>query len=164
GEPRLLTDHPVGVSGGVEFAPDSGRIAYLARVPEEGRYGTAEGVGPEAEPPRHIRQFTYRIDGVGFYADRPQHVFVLELPAPPDPIDQPPGTAARAEALAADDDAGPAGADESGAGAEAEDAPAGGKEALAAGARKELDVAPVQVTSGTGEHREAVWAAGGSQL
>src|SRR5699024_8935530 len=29
---------------------------------------------------------------------------------------------------------------------------------------KELDVAPVQVTSGTGEHREAVWAAGGSQL
>src|SRR5690625_808333 len=31
GEPRLLTDHPVGVSGGVEFAPDSGRIAYLDR-------------------------------------------------------------------------------------------------------------------------------------
>src|SRR5690606_40056821 len=41
GEPRRLTDHPLGVSAPV-WSPDSTRLAYLARVPEPGRYGTDE--------------------------------------------------------------------------------------------------------------------------
>src|SRR5690625_3857215 len=84
GEPVVLTDHPLGVAGPVESAPDSTRIADAARVPGPAGYGTAEGVGPEAEPPRHITRFTYRLDGIGFYADRPQQVFVIDVPEPED--------------------------------------------------------------------------------
>src|SRR4051812_10922739 len=53
GAPRRLTEHPLG-AGAPVWSPDSRRVAYTARVPEDGRYGTAEGVGPEAEPPRLI--------------------------------------------------------------------------------------------------------------
>ncbi|WP_022919646.1 S9 family peptidase [Ruania albidiflava] len=89
GEPRVLTDHPLGVSAPVP-APDSTRVAYTARVPEPGRYGTVDGVGPGAEPPRHITTFRYRLDGAGFLPDKPQHVFVLDLPSPADPVDDVP--------------------------------------------------------------------------
>lgn len=85
GEPQMLTSHPLGVSGAPVFSPDSTRIAYTARVPEQGRYGTVDGVGPGAEPPRHITRFSYRRDGAGFTLDRPQHVFVVEVPEPADP-------------------------------------------------------------------------------
>jgi dipeptidyl aminopeptidase/acylaminoacyl peptidase len=50
-------------------------------VPEHGRYGTVEGVGPEAEPPRLITTLKYRQDDLGFVLDRRSHVFVLDLPA-----------------------------------------------------------------------------------
>jgi dipeptidyl aminopeptidase/acylaminoacyl peptidase len=83
GSPRRLTDHPLG-AGAPVWSPDSRRLAYTARVPEEGRYGTAEGVGPEAEPPRLITSLQYRLDDVGFLADRRSHVFVLDLPAGPE--------------------------------------------------------------------------------
>jgi dipeptidyl aminopeptidase/acylaminoacyl peptidase len=79
GTARRLTDHPLG-AGEPVWAPDSRRLAYAARVPEEGRYGTAEGVGPEAEPPRLITTLKYRQDDVGFVRDRPSQVFVLDLP------------------------------------------------------------------------------------
>lgn len=79
GEPRRLTDHPLG-AGAPVWAPDSRRLAYVARVPEAGRYGTADGVGPEAEPPRLITTLQYRADGVGFLTDRRSQVFVLDLP------------------------------------------------------------------------------------
>jgi dipeptidyl aminopeptidase/acylaminoacyl peptidase len=49
-------------------------------VPEHGRYGTVDGVGPGAEPPRLITTLKYRRDAVGFLADRPSQVFVLDLP------------------------------------------------------------------------------------
>lgn len=71
------THHPLG-AGGPEWSPDSTRIAYVARVPEDGRYGTKDGVGPDKEPPRHITTLRYRRDGVGFTLDRRQHVFVLD--------------------------------------------------------------------------------------
>lgn len=89
GEPRVLTDHPLGVSAPVP-SPDSTRVAYTARVPERGRYGTVDGVGPGAEAPRHITTFRYRLDGAGFLLDKPQHVFVLELPSSADPVDDVP--------------------------------------------------------------------------
>jgi dipeptidyl aminopeptidase/acylaminoacyl peptidase len=83
GAPRRLTDHPLGAEAPV-WSPDSRRLAYTARVPEEGRYGTAEGVEAEAEPPRLITTLKYRLDDVGFVVDRRQHVFVIEVPADPD--------------------------------------------------------------------------------
>jgi dipeptidyl aminopeptidase/acylaminoacyl peptidase len=86
GEPVRLTDAPLGVSQ-PRFSPDGTRIAYLARVPEEGRY--IAGEDPGAEPPRHITTYRYRADGVGFLRDRPQHLFVVDLPADPQPGDLP---------------------------------------------------------------------------
>ena len=80
GEPRRLTDHHLG-AGALVWAPDSRRLAYVARVPEPGRYGTVDGVGPAAEPPRLITTLQYRLDGTGFLADRRSQVFVLDLPA-----------------------------------------------------------------------------------
>ncbi|WP_324273299.1 hypothetical protein [Blastococcus brunescens] len=80
GEPRTLTGHRLG-AGAPVWSPDSRRLAYVARVPEQGRYGTVDGVGAEAEPPRLITSLQYRRDGVGFLADKPSQVFVLDLPA-----------------------------------------------------------------------------------
>jgi dipeptidyl aminopeptidase/acylaminoacyl peptidase len=78
GEARKLTDGPLGVSDPV-WSPDSTRLAYVARVPEEGRYGTKEGVDAGQEPPRRITKLFYRVDDVGFLLDRPRHVFVISL-------------------------------------------------------------------------------------
>jgi dipeptidyl aminopeptidase/acylaminoacyl peptidase len=80
GTARRLTEHLLG-AGAPVWAPDSRRLAYAARVPEQGRYGTVEGVGPGAEPPRLITTLTYRMDDVGFLTDRRSQVFVLDLPA-----------------------------------------------------------------------------------
>lgn len=85
GEPVVLTEHVLGVTGRPAWSPDSSRLAYTARLPEEGRYGSAEGVGPDAEPARRITTFTYRRDGVGFSIGRPAQVFVLDVPPPADP-------------------------------------------------------------------------------
>ena len=73
GEPRSVTDHPLG-AGAPVWSPDSGKIAYLARVPDEGRYGGK----PDAEPPRQITTLQFREDGLGFFIDRRSHVFVVE--------------------------------------------------------------------------------------
>jgi dipeptidyl aminopeptidase/acylaminoacyl peptidase len=78
GEGRRLTDHPLGVTGPV-WSPDSTRLAYTARVPEPGRYGTDPRVPPEAEPPRRITTMAYRIDNLGFLVDRRSHVWVAEV-------------------------------------------------------------------------------------
>ncbi|NYJ08897.1 S9 family peptidase [Petropleomorpha daqingensis] len=93
GAARQLTSCAMG-AGAPVWSPDSRRLAFVARVPEEGRYGTVEGVGPEAEPPRLITTFQYRQDDVGFVADRRSQVFVVALPedgtddaaAPPQPV------------------------------------------------------------------------------
>ncbi|QFG69093.1 alpha/beta hydrolase family protein [Ornithinimicrobium pratense] len=84
GDARLLTDTKLGV---VAFAwsPDGGQIAYAARVPEEGRYGTDESVKPDQEAPRLIEHSTYLADGLGYVLDRPSKIFLVdldELPAP----------------------------------------------------------------------------------
>ncbi|UJP38750.1 S9 family peptidase [Cellulomonas palmilytica] len=77
GEPFRVTDQPLG-AGQPRFSPDGRRIAYVARVPEDGRY-VADG-DPGAERPRLITQLRNRVDGVGHLRDRVRQVFVLELP------------------------------------------------------------------------------------
>ncbi|WP_067137379.1 S9 family peptidase [Microtetraspora malaysiensis] len=74
GEPRKVTDEPLGVSEPV-WSPDSRRLAFVARVPEEGRYGENK---PEKERPRRITGFKYRRDNLGFFLDRRSHVFVVD--------------------------------------------------------------------------------------
>lgn len=80
GEPVRLTDAPLGVQT-ARFSPDGTALAYLARVPDEGRY-TADGE-PGAERPRHITELPYRHDGVGFTRDKRRQLFVVDVPADP---------------------------------------------------------------------------------
>src|SRR5690606_20789886 len=78
GEPRRLTDQPLG-AGAPAWSPDGRRIAYVARVPEQGRYGTDEAVKPDQEAPRLIEHSRYLADGLGYVLDRPTHLFVVDL-------------------------------------------------------------------------------------
>jgi dipeptidyl aminopeptidase/acylaminoacyl peptidase len=82
GEPRRVTDHPLG-AGTPVWSPDSRQIAYVARVPDEGRYTGDKGKGAESEPPRRITTLRYREDNLGFFIDRRSHVFVVA------PFDEP---------------------------------------------------------------------------
>ena len=81
GEARKLTSLHLG-AGEPVWAPDSRRIAFTARVPEAGRYGTPDADGetpePAAEAPRRITRMDYRIDDVGFLRDRMQRLFVVD--------------------------------------------------------------------------------------
>lgn len=77
GEPRQLCEHPLGAER-FAWSPDSTRIAYVARVPEPGRYGTDEDVPPSKEPPRRITTLQFRLDNLGFTFDRRPHVFVID--------------------------------------------------------------------------------------
>jgi dipeptidyl aminopeptidase/acylaminoacyl peptidase len=82
GEPRRLTEHPLGVGNPV-WHPGSGRLVYQARVPEEGRYGSVEGVGPEKEPPRRITRLRYKLDGFGFLGARYSQLWTVDVDARP---------------------------------------------------------------------------------
>src|SRR6266540_2628786 len=77
GEPWQLCEHPLGVER-FSWSPDSTRIAYVARVPEPGRYGTDDDVPPGKEPPRRITTLHFRLDNIGFTFDRRPHVFVID--------------------------------------------------------------------------------------
>jgi dipeptidyl aminopeptidase/acylaminoacyl peptidase len=80
GEPVQASDAPLGVS---EFAwsPDGTRLAYTARVPEPGRYGSVEGLEPDAESPRRITGVRWHANGLGYVADRPAQIFLTPVPA-----------------------------------------------------------------------------------
>lgn len=81
GDAKRLTALPLGVENPV-WAPDSRRIAFLARVAETGRYGTAgedgETAESAAEAPRRITRMDYRIDDIGFLRDRMKRLFVVD--------------------------------------------------------------------------------------
>jgi dipeptidyl aminopeptidase/acylaminoacyl peptidase len=77
GEAEKLTDHQLGVDSHV-WSPDAMTIAYIARVPEPGRYEHGDDARPAGkEAPRRIDRFEYRIDGIGFLLDRPSHLWVV---------------------------------------------------------------------------------------
>ncbi len=86
GEPLVVTDARLGVC---EFAlsDDGSRLAFCARVPEPGRYGTLEGVGPDAEDPRLIDTLQFQFNGTGYTGDQRCHLFVVDVP---DPHGEPP--------------------------------------------------------------------------
>ncbi|MEU4803111.1 S9 family peptidase [Actinosynnema sp. NPDC023587] len=83
GEARKLTDLKLG-AGVPVWSPDSTRLAFTARVPEPGRYGTTavEGEDPpaaDAEAARHILRLDYRIDDLGFTTDRSPRLHTVGL-------------------------------------------------------------------------------------
>lgn len=80
GEAVRLTDAPLG-AGPARWSPDGASLAFLARVPEEGRY--VPGGDASAERPRHITELPYRNDGVGFTRDKRRQLFVLAVPVDP---------------------------------------------------------------------------------
>ncbi len=95
GEPMVVTDAPLGVR---EFAlsDDGTRAAFIAGVPEQGRYGTTDGVPSAQEDPRLITSYQFQLNGTGYTADQRTHVFVLDLPDPAgEPPVQPVGRAAK---------------------------------------------------------------------
>lgn len=94
GEPQMLTDRPMGVSG-FTWSPDSRFIAFTSRTAEPGRYGSIDGVGGADEAPRRINTYNYRADGLGYSQDKIQGLFSVEVPAPgAEPFIKPRGRAA----------------------------------------------------------------------
>ncbi|MBT1001758.1 S9 family peptidase [Paenarthrobacter sp. DKR-5] len=79
GEPFALTDQKLGVSE-FDWSPDSTQLVFGSRVPEEGRYGTVDGVAPGAEDPRRITGFKYRMNGAGYLTDKRAQLFVVDVP------------------------------------------------------------------------------------
>ncbi|WGW13837.1 S9 family peptidase [Saxibacter everestensis] len=102
GEPLRLTDAPLG-AGEPTFAPDSGSIAYTARVPEEGRYGTDPDVSPGAEPPRHVTTRSYLSNDAGYVIDQRQQVFVVDVPLRDDSLPTAPAQLPESRQLTAGD-------------------------------------------------------------
>ncbi|HEX5116670.1 MAG TPA: S9 family peptidase [Pseudonocardiaceae bacterium] len=83
GEPIRLTSLPIGVGRPV-WAPDSSRIAFGARIPEPGRYGTVDDEWgnapiPDAEAPRVITTMDYQLDTLGYLIDKRRRLFVLDV-------------------------------------------------------------------------------------
>ena len=79
GEPLKLTDAKLGVSE-FHWSNDGSKIAYIARVPEPGRYGTVEGLVAAAEPARQITAVRYKANAVGYIIDRRSQVFAVAVP------------------------------------------------------------------------------------
>lgn len=95
GEAARVSDAKLGV-GEFCWSPDSARIAWVARVPEEGRYGTLDGVPADQEDPRHITGYQFRANGLGWSRDRVRQLFVADVPDPfAEPPVKPVGRAAR---------------------------------------------------------------------
>jgi dipeptidyl aminopeptidase/acylaminoacyl peptidase len=79
GEPVPVTDRKLGVSE-FAWAPDGRSLAFVSRDPEQGRYGTVEGLEPNAEPARRIRTLKYQSNGLGYITDRRSHVYLTPVP------------------------------------------------------------------------------------
>jgi dipeptidyl aminopeptidase/acylaminoacyl peptidase len=78
GDAQMITELPGG-AGAPVWSPDSTKIAFSTRVPDEGRYGQDEKITPDKEAPRRITGFKYRFDNVGFVLDRRTQIFVTPI-------------------------------------------------------------------------------------
>lgn len=108
GEAQVITDGKLGVQD-FSWSPDGKRIAFAAADPEAGRYGTLDGVGSNAEDPRLVTSYKYRMNGVGFTQDKLRQIFVVDVPAvDAEPLVEPQGRAKQqaAEKLAGDSSSG----------------------------------------------------------
>nr|WP_042186987.1 S9 family peptidase [Kibdelosporangium sp. MJ126-NF4]CEL17729.1 Acylamino-acid-releasing enzyme [Kibdelosporangium sp. MJ126-NF4]CTQ91047.1 Acylamino-acid-releasing enzyme (EC 3.4.19.1) [Kibdelosporangium sp. MJ126-NF4] len=76
GDAYALTDLRLGAQSPV-WSPDSTRIAFISRVPDEGRY--EQGGKPNSESFRRITRMDYRWDDIGFVFDRRPRLFVTDL-------------------------------------------------------------------------------------
>lgn len=95
GEARVLTDRHLGVQG-FNWSPDSAWLCFTSPEPEDGRYGTMEGVGAAQEDPRLVTGPDYRINGVGYTEDRLARLYEIAVPGlDEEPVFAPRGRAAR---------------------------------------------------------------------
>ena len=96
GEPQVLTNAKLGVSS-FAWSPDSHSIVFGARTPDDGRYGTLDGVSAGAEDARLITDYQYRMNGVGYTADKPLQLYIVDVPE----LDDEPRVAPAGRALGA---------------------------------------------------------------
>ncbi|MCR2809910.1 MULTISPECIES: S9 family peptidase [unclassified Microbacterium] len=80
GEPVQVTAAPLGVDA-FDWSGDGATLAFSARVPEHGRYGSVDGLESSAEAPRRITGVRWHSNGLGYLADRPAQLFVVPVPA-----------------------------------------------------------------------------------
>ncbi|MGL5405582.1 MAG: S9 family peptidase [Propionibacteriaceae bacterium] len=78
-EPVALSDQPAGVLD-FDWSADGRQIAFTARVRQEGRYQTREGIDADSEDPRHITELQFHANGLGYTADQRSNLFVVEVP------------------------------------------------------------------------------------
>jgi dipeptidyl aminopeptidase/acylaminoacyl peptidase len=74
GEPRKLTDLKESVEW-ISWSPDSARIAFTARVPDE----AYEEEDDRKRRPRRFTRLFHKLDSVGWTGDRRTHIFVVDV-------------------------------------------------------------------------------------
>jgi dipeptidyl aminopeptidase/acylaminoacyl peptidase len=80
GEPRKLTSLKEDVTQAV-WSPDGTRIAFAARV----RDAAYDEEDEKKRRPRRLTRLQYKLDSVGWTADRPQHLFVVPVDGSAEP-------------------------------------------------------------------------------
>lgn len=81
GEPRKLTSLKEDVTQPV-WSPDGARLAFVARV----RDAAYEEEDNKRRAPRRFARLQYKLDSVGWTADRPQHLFVVSADGSGEPM------------------------------------------------------------------------------
>jgi dipeptidyl aminopeptidase/acylaminoacyl peptidase len=81
GEPRKLTSLKEDVAQAV-WSPDGARLAFVSRV----RDAAYEEEDDKKRPPRRLTRLQYKLDSVGWTADRPQHLFTVPADGSSEPL------------------------------------------------------------------------------